>query len=757
VNVVRTALVSSLVLALLLCSLTPVPAQAAAPVVSNVQACSVTEDSTVITWITDTNATSNVEYGTTSGVYTETAPTPADTTADHTSHAVILSGLVNGTTYYYRVKSSDGTDETTSAEYSFTTKALTISGVTASSITLTCATITWNTSAVATSNVEYGTSASYGNSAPTPADTTADSTAHVVVLSGLTPGTTYHYRVKSADASGNEESSGDFTFTTLSDTTAPVISSVSPSATTIATTSTATITWDTDEPATSQVEYGTTSTTHGNYDTTSVADTTLLSSHSYALGGLLPDTRYYYRVISQDAYENEAVSAEYWFTTAADITQPVISDITASGVTSTTALITWTTNEAADSQVEYGTTTSYGSSSPADPNLVTSHNVFLAGLAPNALYHYRVKSADASGNMTISPDQTFTTLSDTTAPVISGITVSTITTTTATISWSTDEPATSRVEYKPSTGSETSVTEDSALVFDHSISLSGLESSTIYQYRVKSADGSGNLATSADLTFNTTDIAGPSAPANLARTTPTRDNTPTFTWDAATDTCTGVASYQVSIDSGSFTDIGDVTTFTVADDDALGDGSHTIEVRAVDNAGNEGEGATLDFTIDTTPPPAPTNLARTSPTDDTTPTFTWDAATDAVSGTAAYQVRLDSGDFASIGNNTTFTVEDADALSYGDHVFEVRAVDSAGNVGEAASLAFSVAKGTSWAMILGIVLGVLAAVAIASLFIISKRSGMPPGQLLAVARANVARRGANLVGRTRAAGRPDTD
>ena len=44
-----------------------------------------------------------------------------------------------------------------------------------------------------------------------------------------------------------------------------------------------------------------------------------------------------------------------------DTTAPTISAVAASGVTSSSAIITWTTNERASSQVEYGLTTSYGS------------------------------------------------------------------------------------------------------------------------------------------------------------------------------------------------------------------------------------------------------------------------------------------------------------------------------------------------------------------------------------------------------------
>ncbi len=101
-----------------------------------------------------------------------------------------------------------------------------------------------------------------------------------------------------------------------------------------------------------------------------------------------------------------------------DNTPPSISAVAASNVTSTAATISWQTNEPADSQVEYGLTTDYGSSSPLNAALVTSHTVTLSSLQANTTYHYRVKSKDAAANLATSGDFTFTT-SPPVLPVIS--------------------------------------------------------------------------------------------------------------------------------------------------------------------------------------------------------------------------------------------------------------------------------------------------------------------------------------------------
>jgi beta-lactamase superfamily II metal-dependent hydrolase len=91
-----------------------------------------------------------------------------------------------------------------------------------------------------------------------------------------------------------------------------------------------------------------------------------------------------------------------------DTTPPVVSGETATTITANSAVITWNTNEASNSVVEYGLTTTYGSTA-SDATNVTNHSVQLSGLSANTVYHYRVKSTDAAGNTAVSSDHTFQT------------------------------------------------------------------------------------------------------------------------------------------------------------------------------------------------------------------------------------------------------------------------------------------------------------------------------------------------------------
>ena len=95
-----------------------------------------------------------------------------------------------------------------------------------------------------------------------------------------------------------------------------------------------------------------------------------------------------------------------------DTIAPIISGITISDITETTATISWTTDESTANNIEYGSTTSYDYSfpSPTDNTAdTTSHSLALSDLSPDTIYHFQVKSTDASGNETISDDYNFTT------------------------------------------------------------------------------------------------------------------------------------------------------------------------------------------------------------------------------------------------------------------------------------------------------------------------------------------------------------
>jgi len=90
--------------------------------------------------------------------------------------------------------------------------------------------------------------------------------------------------------------------------------------------------------------------------------------------------------------------AAYTATFVLDTTGPVISNVAAKPGPGWVT-ISWTTNEPADSQIDYGRTESYGSTTALDRTLKTQHSVTISGLARKTTYFFQILSRDATGNL----------------------------------------------------------------------------------------------------------------------------------------------------------------------------------------------------------------------------------------------------------------------------------------------------------------------------------------------------------------------
>lgn len=107
------------------------------------------------------------------------------------------------------------------------------------------------------------------------------------------------------------------------------------------------------------------------------------------------------------------VAPNGWTTVSCDKTAPVISNIQETDIASTTAKITWATNESSNSKIWYGTTTPVvitGDPAQSSSAFVTSHEIVLTGLTASTIYYYVVGSSDANGNTATSTEDSFATL-----------------------------------------------------------------------------------------------------------------------------------------------------------------------------------------------------------------------------------------------------------------------------------------------------------------------------------------------------------
>lgn len=176
---------------------------------------------------------------------------------------------------------------------------------------------------------------------------------------------------------------------------------------------------------------------------------------------------------------------------------PIVSNLNSTPA-DTTATITWTTNEGANSTINYGSTLALGSSS-SNSSFVTSHSALLTGLSTSTLYYYNITSCDSYENCVVNGTYNFTTISPT-PPIISGVSASSQAFN-STITWTTDLSSNSTVCYWI-TGYSEYCEDDVSLVTSHNVFITGLTENTWYNYYVRSCTSL--CSQSSNYTFKTT-------------------------------------------------------------------------------------------------------------------------------------------------------------------------------------------------------------------------------------------------------------
>jgi hypothetical protein len=200
---------------------------------------------------------------------------------------------------------------------------------------------------------------------------------------------------------------------------------------------------------------------------------------------------------------------------------------------------------------------------------------------------------------------------------------------------------------------------------------SGLsEGAHIFGVRAVNADGPGEPAW-----FSwTIDKKPPPTPSITAGPrNPSNNGNPSFTFS---DSEHGV-SFQCRRDYQQYAPCQSPKTFM-----GLTGGDHTFRVRAVDQAGNVSGATRYSWRIDLTPPPAP--AISSGPANPTTATDATFGFTDGEAG-VTFRCQLDGGGYSSCASPAAYS-----GLTVIPHVFSVRAVDTAGNIGPPASIGWTV-------------------------------------------------------------------
>ncbi|MDM7924462.1 MAG: putative Ig domain-containing protein [bacterium] len=213
-----------------------------------------------------------------------------------------------------------------------------------------------------------------------------------------------------------------------------------------------------------------------------------------------------------------------------------------------------------------------------------------------------------------------------------------------------------------------------------------------YTWSIRAFDNAGNSRTSTAAFVIGVDATKPTAPVPVspANGTWVNQSLPTFTWNAATDSRSGIQSYQLYVDGSAR--VSGITGTSVTLTTPLADGSHTWYVRALDRAGNGENSVQWGFNSDATPPEAFTLIAPASGSTIHTnkPTYRWHSTSDARSQFQKFEFYLDGSLKVGFLGLTDTTLTLTDALANGTHKWKVLAYDVAGNVQSSAEWSFTV-------------------------------------------------------------------
>jgi chitodextrinase len=653
-----------------------------APAVSGVTASNIQKDAATITWTTDEPAKSQVEYG--SGT-TFTSVTALDGTLV-TAHTVVIPGLSAGTAYVYRVRSRDAvSNESIGATNTFTT-------LTAPDTTPPSAPNGVSATATSTSTVAVHWLASADNVAVTGYDVYRDGTRVATVAStsysdiNLQPSTTYSYGVSAFDAANNHSALSTAiaaTTHTPPDQTPPSVFISSPANAAIVS-GTLTISASAqDDVAVAGVVFQVDGRDVGTQRTTApyflTWDTTTSTDGPHALSAR-----------ARDAAGNTTTAASVGVLVDNGLPAGTVVIGGDAAVTNTSAVTLTLSATDAVSQVTQmrfsNSGTAYSSAEPYSPAKTWTLS---AGSGPKTVY---AQFMDAAGNW--SPPATDTILLDVTAPTVSGVTASNIQKDAATITWTTDEPAKSQVEYGSGMTFTNLTPFDSALVTAHTVVIPGLSARTAYVYRVRSRDAVANESIGATNTFTTLtppDTTPPSAPGGVSATA-TSTSTVAVHWLASADDL-AVAGYDVYRDG---TRVATVTSTVYSDANLLPSTTYSYTVSAFDAANNHSaqssaSAATTQAQPDQTPPSvfisSPANAATVSGT----LTITASAADDVALAGVGFQV--DGRDIGTELTTAPFTASvNTTKLADGDHVFTAIARDTSDNTAVSSPVSLTVSN-----------------------------------------------------------------
>jgi PKD repeat protein len=306
----------------------------------------------------------------------------------------------------------------------------------ATNITQTGATLNGHVNANGDStsvSFQYGITTSYGSTISAGFVTGSSMTPVSAPITGLSPGTTYHFRAKGSNLYGTVYGN-DSVFTTSAPTSAPTV--ITGQATNVSQT-TATLHGQVNangSTTTASFQYGLT-TSYGSTISAGTVNGTSMTPVSAPITGLSPATTYHCRAVGTNTFGTTYGLDSIFYTLSAS---PTVITNHATSITQTSATLNGHVNANGYTTTvtfQYGTTTSYGytiGAGTVNGTSLTPVSAPITGLSPNTVYHFRATGTNSYGT-TYGSDSVFTTLPSNSAPTVITKQATNITQTTATL------------------------------------------------------------------------------------------------------------------------------------------------------------------------------------------------------------------------------------------------------------------------------------------------------------------------------------
>jgi Bacterial Ig-like domain len=194
-----------------------------------------------------------------------------------------------------------------------------------------------------------------------------------------------------------------------------------------------------------------------------------------------------------------------------------------------------------------------------------------------------------------------------------------------------------------------------------------------HTFKVRARDAAGNVSNAASYSW-TIDLTPPPAPVlSTTLANPSNSGSASFSFTDGDP----AATFRCKLDAGT------VSACTSPKDYInLTEGPHTFSVTAVDPAGNQSGASSYAWTVDLTPPPAPTiTTSLPNVTASTSASFSLGDSEAAV----AFLCRLDSAAFAPCPTTVSYQ-----SVGEGSHTFQAEASDAAGNKSTVSSFSWTI-------------------------------------------------------------------